>query len=1248
MRFLSWRLPALVVAILFGAALAWAAITGSISGVVTDQNGGVIVGATVTATETQTDIKSEITTDSKGFYNFSALPIGTYDVEVKANGFKLYRQTGLVIDVNAALRVDAQLQVGAGSEKIVVLSEAVHVDTESTQNGEVIEGQKILAVPLNGRSFTDLLSLQPGVVPSAYRAQAPDTNNRTPSGDQNAGNQSVNGQRESANGFMVNGANVQEGRNNGTGILPNLDSIAEFRIITNNFDAEYGNYSGSQVNVATKSGTNSIHGSAFEFNRNTAFDARNFFDAPGTIGDFKRNQFGGTAGGPIKRDKLFFFADYQGTRQIVGNTINTNVPSSTVLPDANGNANVLSLLSSAYTANGSCGTTTCTGAKQVNGQLWADTLSMRLYGVTGMVQPGEDYFDPTDPHTLDPVKNNPTCATTAQCVFPNGIIPKGVNGTISKVSTNLFSLIPTVNNPSGFGSFTSSLPSRLTDDKGAIRIDDNSRFGVVSGYYFRDDFILSNPVPANGIGANVPGFADSSIGRAQLFVLSDTKTISPTSVNEFHFSVTRLSMHLNQPTGGLGKGKMAALGFVVPAGSGVSFNGGIGPVNPALEGVPSINFLQLGTVLGVPNITTGQFNTTYQIQDNFTKVIGTHTWRFGTGFHWDQINERNFFGENGDFTFDGTETGSDFVDFLLGAAGNGGNQGFIQASQQLLDSRSKYFGAFVQDSWRVKSSLTFNYGLRWEFGQPWYDIQNKIDTIVPGQQSVVFTQAPKGLLFPGDKGIPSTLAPTQYTAFSPRLGLAYSPAASEGLLSKLTGGPGKTSIRAGFGIFYSAFEDLSQFQEVGDIPFGLFWSPGGQKFFETPYIDRVTGPDGQKFPFIFPTGATPQHPNTTFDFSPFFPLTGNAEVAFNYRNRMPYAEHFDLSVQRQLGANAILSVGYIGTEGHKLITYINSNPSDNKLCFFLSNPANLAAGSNVCSAGNEDNGPFVLASGVTAPGYPGITSFASTRLLAGLNHASDPNPVSFGSNAYEKTIANSAYHSFQASLRHNSARGEFLFGYTFSKCLDNSSGLEDPTNPFNPRISRGLCLFDVQHNFVASYSAYLPFDRLLHANNGWSKKVAGGWQITGITTFATGLPVQLSEGNDVSLTGSIGTDIPNFTPGKLINDSNPRHESLDPVTGAVINPYFTTSLFSKEQPGQIGNANRRFFHGPGLNNWDMGLLKTTNFTESKSLELRLEAFNIFNHAQFQNPNGSIDSTNFGRITAANAPRILQIGAKFHF
>jgi len=1213
-----------VLVCLFTAVVSWASINGSISGLVIDPSGSVIVGAAVTATETQTGVKSETVTDSKGFYNFPELAIGTYDIEVTTNGFKTFRKSGLVVDANAALRVDATLQVGQTTEKVIVNSDAVHVETESTQTGEVIEGRKIVSVPLNGRAYTDLLALQPGVVPAAYRNTAPDTQDRQPSGTLNPGNQSINGQRESSNGFMVNGANVVEGKNNGAAIVPNLDSIEEFRIITNNFDAEYGNYSGGQINVATKSGKNTFHGSAFEFLRNTDFDARNFENhgLNTTKEDLKQNQFGGTIGGPIKHDRLFFFVDYQATRQIKGNVVTTFVPNAGDFPDASGNVNALDL----FQANGS---------GVVNGTTWAQTLNNRLgYAVTS----GETYWDPS-------------CTTTAQCVFPGGVIPK--NG-ILNVSSNLIPFFPQPNVTGNSNyNYLSSLSQRLRDDKGAIRIDDNTRFGSISAYYFADDFNLANPTPSD-IGANVPGFADSNIGRAQLAKVGDTKTIGPTAVNEFHLSFMRSAAHFGAPTQGVAPGTMANLGFIAPATVGGVFNGGIAPIVPALDGVPSITLGTLGTAIGVPSTTTAQFNNTYQALNNFTKVLGTHTWKFGGQFHYDQINERNLFGQDGTFNFDGSETGVDWVDFLLGAVGGGG---FTQASKQLLDSRSKYFGAFVQDNWRVKSSLTFNYGARWEFSQPWYDTQNKISTVVPGQQSIIFTQAPKGLLFPGDPGIPKTLAPTQYDAISPRIGLAYSPNASSGMLSKLTGGPGKTSIRVGGGLFYTAFEDLSQFQEVGDVPFGLFLSPGGQKFFEAPFNDRVNGPDGQVFPFTVPSNATKAKPNTTFDFTPFEPLDGNAEVAFWHTNRLPYAEHFDLSVQRQFGANTVLSMGYVATMGHKLIAFVNYNPSDNNLCLFLNNPANLASGSNTCDRNNEDGGPFVLAPGVTAPGYPGITSFASTRLLAGLNRASDT-IVPFGRNAAEKTMANSAYHSFQTTLRHTSSRGDFLLGYTYGKCLDNSSGLEDSVNPFNPRKSRGLCLFDVEQNFVGSYTVGLPFDKLFHADSGWSRRVVVGWQISGITTFATGLPITISEGRDKSLASSSGTDVPQLTgTGTFFAGGN--LSSRNPRSGL---PYFDNCILSKisncpagavpyydlEQLGQIGNANRRSFHGPGLNNWDMALLKNITLTESKQLQLRFEAFNIFNHAQFENPGGSIDSSGFGKVSSARDPRIMQIAAKFSF
>ena len=320
------RTAGLVAAVVFFIAgkAVWGSVTGSISGVVRDSSGALIPAAEVVALNTQTGVKWTVSTDAQGFYSFQALPVGDYEVDVSKSGFNRYRQTGLTLTVNAALTVDVPLQVGQVTQSVTVNSTVVHVDTTSTQMGEVIGSNKITEVPLLTRGYTDLLALQPGVVPVSSGMAGGQGGEFTAtgfgiapvSGDLNAGNLSVNGMRESANGFLLNGATVQESGFSGTAIIPNLDSIAEFRILTNNFDAEYGAYAGGQINVLTKSGTDRFHGDAFEFVRNTDLEARNFYDT--NRGAYQQNQFGGTVGGPILRNKLFFFADYQGNRKVLG------------------------------------------------------------------------------------------------------------------------------------------------------------------------------------------------------------------------------------------------------------------------------------------------------------------------------------------------------------------------------------------------------------------------------------------------------------------------------------------------------------------------------------------------------------------------------------------------------------------------------------------------------------------------------------------------------------------------------------------------------------------------------------------------------------------------------------------------------------------------------------------------------------------------------------------------------------------
>jgi hypothetical protein len=1212
---------AVSVAVLFMATLAWASITGSISGVVTDASGAVVEGASVVATDTQTGVKTTVITDAKGFYNLAALAVGTYDLEITKSGFKSYRKTGIVIDANAAIRADASLGVGAINETIEIKSSAAQVETQSTQMGEVIEGEKMTSVPLNGRSYIDLLALQPGVSPykNDDTTAGVGVDPTTLSGDQTNGTQSVNGGRLGSNGFMVNGADAQEGVHNGAAILPNLDSISEFRIITNNFDAEYGNFSGGQVNVVTKSGTNKFHGSLFDFLRNTDFDAANY-ENQGARGDFKQNQFGGTIGGPIKKDKVFFFGDYQGNRQILGQPQSYNVPSA-----ADRQGNLSDLFSAAAATAGPGGTPGPVGS--VVSPSWAATLTSELgYTVTAQ----EAYYAPGC------TSNNPTTG----CVFPNGVIPTTA---WSPVAQNTLQYIPqptpgfVLNGGPGFE--TAAYNQHLKDDKFGIRLDTNTRYGTLFGYYFFDQFSVNTPY-AQGI--NVPGFNSSVLGRAEMINLGLTTTINSSTVNDIRLAYLRNRYFGGVPGGGTGV-PLTSLGFTAPAGTGASFNGGIAPITPALEGVPSFAFNNY--TFGLPQDVLRQFNNTYQLIDNFTKIVGTHTLQFGADFHYDQINERNYDDANGAFVFNGQETGVDFADFLIGAP-----QSFTQASQQLLDSRDKYFGVYAQDSWRALPTLTINYGLRYEIMTPWYDTQNKLETVIPGEQSKVFPTAPEGLVVPLDPGVPRTLAPIQYHNFAPRVGFAYSPDTTEGVLGKIFGGPGKSSIRVGYGLFYSAIEDATGFVEVGDAPYGLYYS-ANTTLLATPFVARDTGiTETQKFPFTFPPqNSSPSNPDTNFNWAQATPLSGS-DYLYPH-DKIPRVQEFEFSLQRQLGAATVLSASYVGSVGRHLLTFEESNPSNQALCWALDlqNPNNIVSPTSPtsCGPGAEDPGPgptSAITTTTAPPGYPGITSFATTRLLTGL---STPTSDNFISNPYMITAVSSSFNSLQVSLKHNEKYANFLLAYTYEKSIDNGSTSFDATNPLDPRQDRALSVFDVPQDLTVSYTVQLPFDKF---SGSTPKRLTTGWELSGIATFAKGEPVQLMETDDNSLSGTFDDTIdePSYNPGNgpLFVNKNPRNHA---GPGGTTEPYFNPSYFTFEPTGQVGNAMRRYFSGPGIYNFDMALLKETKITESTQLQFRAEAFNVFNHAQFTNPSGNIDNTGvFGFVTSARDPRIMQLALKLLF
>lgn len=1166
-----------------GSNAAWGDITGSISGIVTDPSGAVIPGATVVATALSTNVQRTTVTDAKGFYAFPSLSVNQYTVTVSQPGYNKFSVSGVIINANSAVRIDIHLTLGKVTNTVAVRSDTLRIETQSTQMGQVIEGEKITAMPLNGRSFIDLLALQPGVSPYTDDDTTTGIGTSTVSGDQNNGTQSINGGRVEANAYMVNGADAEEGVHNSAAMIPNLDSIAQFRIITNNFDAEYGNFSGGQINVVTKSGANRFSGDVFDFLRNTDLDAKNYY-AP-SRGVFIQNQFGGTLGGPVLRNKMFFFGDYQGTRQIVGQTIYFPAPS---LQDRTGN---LIDQADAFSLSDPSNGTPNPGQGVVGGN-WAGILTSRL-GYP--VRVGEAYY-------------HPGCTITT-CVFPNAVIPVKAWSPVA-VQTLKYIPPPNLETSSGPVFQTSAYNSRLSDDKGGIRLDFHTRFGALFGYYFIDQYNTTNPYDQ---GINIPGFADTNNGRTQMFNVGLTTTIGNSWVNDARVVYLRNVNFSGVPSEGTGV-SLASLGFNTPWNS----TGGIGNISPALIGVPSFFFNNY--TFGMAQDTLHQFNNTIQLIDNVTKVVGRHTIQFGADFHYDQINERNFDDPNGAFGFDGSETGLDFADYLLGATDN-----FTQASQQILDSRAKYYGVYGQDSWRATPTLTVNYGLRYEIMTPWYDTQNKLETLIAGEQSQSFPGAPVGIVVPLDPGVPRTLSPVKYTNFAPRIGFAYAPDVENGLMGKILGGAGKSSIRAGYGIFYSSIQDATGFVEVGDAPYGLYYSSPVPPLLESPFIDRATGHNqGIKFPFKFPpTNVSPKNPDTTFDWVQATPISGSDY--FYPKNVIPYVEQFELSLQRQLGTATVLTASYVGTVGRHLLTFEESNPSDQALCLQLNNPANVAPNSPTCGPFNEDN-IFTAANGAVING---------TRPTFGIN---------FGSNPFMKTVVSSSFNSFQASLEHREKYADFLIGYTWEKSMDNGSGAFDATNPYNPDQSRSLSIFDVPQYLVASYTVQLPFDNL-GWHNGFRSRIVKGWAVSGISSFASGEPVQLSESDDRSLSGTFDDTIdePDYANNgsPLYVDRNPRSQK----------PYFNPNHFMLEPLGKVGNVMRRYFPGPGILNTDLALSKNTNLGGSRVLQFRGEAFNVFNHAQFNNPSGNINNTGqggFGYVTSARDPRIMQVALKLLF
>jgi hypothetical protein len=746
-------------------------------------------------------------------------------------------------------------------------------------------------------------------------------------------------------------------------------------------------------------------------------------------------------------------------------------------------------------------------------------------------------------------------------------------------------------------------------------------------------FLQTNPtadaMPLPG-GSTLPGFGEIATRHFKQYIADWTHTFNSTTINELRVGYTRFNFVATEPASPI-------------APSSIGFN-----INPQLVAGESLPQMTLnGAYNFVLGFTTNgpqpRIDQTREVTDNFSKVIGKHSLKAGFDFRrmdvWNPFSGNN----NGAYTYGGQgpfSTGNAGADFLLGIP-----DAFSQGSGGLIIGRAYEYYSYIQDQWRVRPNLTLTLGTGWQIDKPLANIQfggKDVTCFRPGAQSTVFPNAPQDMLYPGDSGCDNTGGlKVPFKHFGPRIGFAWSPDAG-----RLSGGAGNLSIRGGWGFYYNRAEEEGILQNLSTPPFSITshgvqdlgggFSPG----FANPYADvagRVT-PEANPFPFVPPAGGTAP----ASDWSNFFPLSLNV---FSPNYTTPEAMNYNLSIQRQLTSNTVFTVQYVGAIGRHLIRPIEGNPI-------------TLAGQQAC-----------LADPNCSPTGNGTNNFLIQHLIYP-DHSPYPGNI-YGSVGTQTTDGNSSYNAFQVSLNKGFSHGlSMLANYTWSHSIDNGSGFEDAgfqvraVNPY-PQfayLNKGDSSFDARHRFVAGYTYQFPS---LHGRDALNM-LAGGWQISGITTFQTGFPVNISDSGFTSATCDEFEyydcwDSPIQT--AALHKQNPR-DSVTTSTGRVIThalfdgkDTFAPAFPSLGGPALFGVA-RNSFHGPGINNWDLAIQKNVFFRpghEQQYLQLRLEGYNAFNHTQFCNPagpypcvNNNVLSGSFGQVRTVSPSRLVQLAAKIYF
>lgn len=1147
----SLRPLMLSLVVVFAAAISFVAVQsanadelyGRIRGIVSDSTGGVLPGVQLKLTNLGTNSTEELTSGSDGGFAFVNLKTGSYKLTAAKSGFKSFEVSPIRVELNAIFVQNVVMELGTISETIEVAANPAQVEQTSMQLTASINAKTITDLPLVNRNWITLQQTLPGVV-------IPDTRFNT--------NYSTNGSQAQQNSYLVNGNDSNDLPLNSPLAVPNPDAIEEVKMVTNTINPEFGRNSGAIMNAVTKSGTNSFHGTAFEFYRDTFLNTQGYFQNSRQI--FHQNLFGGTVGGPVWKNKIFFFYGGQFVRARQ--------------PDGN------------FTGN----PTVFTSA-QLNGKFDPTLISTNAIPFVGGIQGPNGHCNQ---------------GTTWKSCLTGGVVPTSDFNPLSVQLVKKFVPLPN----SGGNQFSLNPVTTVKTNQHIGRLDLNlSQKNSIWFYSLANDSSNVNTLPFTG--ATLPGFGDQSVPFTKQFTAAWSHIFSPDILNEFRLGYTRLNFRTGVP---VNVRQPASVGFP-----------NIIPQLPTGADYPQINITGYFVLGGTNNGPQPRKDQTYQVTDNFSWVKGKHNFKFGYDGRKFQVWNPFANSNDGVFTFDTGglySTGDPGLDFLLGVTNS-----YAQGSGSIIIARAYEHYLYAQDQWRVKNNLTLTFGVGYQVDTPIEEFQNNGLSRVcfqPGLQSKVFPTAPVGYTLPGDPGCNRYGgASTKYNHIGPRGGFAYTP--NWGLLGR----NGKLSIRGGFGLYFNRGEEELNLQDLGIAPFGLntlgvsdastrtnTYIPS----FPNPFQDIASGFSiPNKFPYV-PPGAGA----TNIDFTQFAIGPNLSVIPKDFTT--PYAMNYNLTVEREFPGFTILRVGFVGSHADNLITSYSFDPT-------------TPAGVQKC-----------------------LADPACIKVRANLP-ASHPDYFQYDgsvwANAGQQTNGGySNYNSLQVTLDKRLSHGlQFLSAYTYSHALDVSSSFEDTAfqaaggvDPYG-RFSRdyGSSAFDARHRWAVSFSYEVPS---LH--RVWSfipSRLVDGWRLTGINALQTGFPVNLQDSGSRSLTCAL-----NYTfyacPDRPDLVSVPT--TLDPRTavfGTKNHYWFDPKSFTRNAFGTLGNVGRGFLRGPGFWNADFSVQKDTRITEGKTIQLRLEGYNVFNHTNFANPTGSISSGNFGRISAVKRfanPRIVQLGAKFIF